>query len=401
MSPASPASPVSAVSPVSPVSPVSAVHVVVPDGIDDLARPSGGNAYDRRVCDGLAAIGWSVRERAVPGSWPCPDASACATLTGVIAGIPDGAVVLLDGLIASTVPEVLVPQARRLRLVVLVHMPLGDGPLGDESLGDEPLGDEPLGDEPQPDGPSRHEFTDARTRERAVLSAAAAVVTTSMWTRRRLLDRYALPPDKVHVAQPGVDPADLAPGTAAGGELLCVAAVTPHKGHDVLFAALAAVTDLPWRCVCVGALNRDPDFVDRLVRQARRAGIDERVCLTGPRTGAALDDAYAAADVLVLASRAETYGMVVTEALARGLPVVATAVGGLPEALGCGADGRRPGLLVPPGDPAAFAVALRGWLGATDLRQRLRRAAGQRRVTLCDWSATSVRISRVLAEVAA
>jgi len=381
---------------VSPVSPVSAVHVVVPDGIDDLARPSGGNAYDRRVCDGLAAIGWSVRERAVPGSWPCPDASACATLTGVIAGIPDGAVVLLDGLIASTVPEVLVPQACRLRLVVLVHMPLGDGPLGDG-----PLGDGPLGDGPQPDGPSRHEFTDARTRELAVLSAAAAVVTTSMWTRRRLLDRYALPPDKVHVAQPGVDPADLAPGTAAGGELLCVAAVTPHKGHDVLFAALAAVTDLPWRCVCVGALNRDPDFVDRLVRQARRAGIDERVCLTGPRTGAALDDAYAAADVLVLASRAETYGMVVTEALARGLPVVATAVGGLPEALGCGADGRRPGLLVPPGDPAAFAVALRGWLGATDLRQRLRRAAGQRRVTLCDWSATSVRISRVLAEVAA
>ena len=405
-SPASPASPVSAVSPVSPVSPVSAVHVVVPDGIDDLARPSGGNAYDRRVCDGLAAIGWSVRERAVPGSWPCPDASACATLTGVIAGIPDGAVVLLDGLIASTVPEVLVPQARRLRLVVLVHMSLGDESLGDESLGDEslgdePLGDEPLGDEPQPDGPSRHEFTDARTRERAVLSAAAAVVTTSMWTRRRLLDRYALPPDKVHVAQPGVDSADLAPGTAAGGELLCVAAVTPHKGHDVLFAALAAVTDLPWRCVCVGALNRDPDFVDRLVRQARRAGIDERVCLTGPRTGAALDDAYAAADVLVLASRAETYGMVVTEALARGLPVVATAVGGLPEALGCGADGRRPGLLVPPGDPAAFVVALRGWLGATDLRQRLRWAAGQRRVTLCDWSATSVRISRVLAEVAA
>jgi glycosyltransferase involved in cell wall biosynthesis len=393
-------------SPVSPVSPVSAVHVVVPDGIDDPARPSGGNAYDRRVCDGLAAIGWSVHERAVPGCWPWPDAASCAALTGVIAEIPDGAVVLLDGLIASTVPEVLVPQARRLRLVVLVHMPLGDeplgdGPLGDGPLGDGPLGDGPLGDGPQPDGPSRHEFTDARTRERAVLSAAAAVVTTSMWTRRRLLDRYALPPDKVHVAQPGVDSADLAPGTAAGGELLCVAAVTPHKGHDVLFAALAAVTDLPWRCVCVGALNRDPDFVDRLVRQARRAGIDERVCLTGPRTGAALDDAYAAADVLVLASRAETYGMVVTEALARGLPVVATAVGGLPEALGCGADGRRPGLLVPPGDPAAFAVALRGWLGATDLRQRLRRAAGQRRVMLCGWSATSVRISRVLAEVAA
>ncbi len=368
-----------AVTPVTPVTPVpamNAVHIIVPDGIDDPVRPSGGNAYDRRICGGLAAIGWSVHQRSVPGCWPWPDAAACATLTAVIAGIPDGAVVLVDGLIASTAPDVLVPQARRLRLVVLVHMPLGAGPAADE-------------------------VADSRTRERAVLSAAAAVVTTSSWTRRLLLDRYALRPNQVHVAEPGVDAADLSPGTAAGGELLCVAAVTPQKGHDVLFAALAGVTDLQWRCVCVGTLKRDPSFVDRLGRQAREDGIGDRVRLTGPRTGADLDAAYAAADVLALASRAETYGMVVTEALARGLPVIATAVGGLPEALGRGADGNRPGLLVPPGDSAAFAAALRGWLGDTDLRRRLRQAAGQRRATLSGWSATSVRISRVLAEVAA
>ena len=209
------------------------------------------------------------------------------------------------------------------------------------------------------------------------------------------------PADRVHVAEPAVDAADLATGTAAGGALLCVAAVTPDKGHDVLLAALATVADLPWRCVCVGTLDRDPGFVDRLGRQAREGGIGDRVRFAGPRTGADLDAAYAAADVLVLASRAETYGMVVTEALARGLPVVATAVGGLPEALGRGADGSRPGLLVPPGDPAAFAAALRSWLGDTDLRQRLRHAAQERRVTLPGWSVTSDRISRVLAEVAA
>jgi glycosyltransferase involved in cell wall biosynthesis len=353
---------------------MTAVHVVVPDGVDDPARPSGGNAYDRRICRGLAAIGWSVYERAVPGSWPWPDAAACATLSGVIAGIPDGAVVLVDGLIASTVPEVLVPEARRLRLVVLVHMPLGDGLPGDGV---------------------------ADAQERAVLSAAVAIVTTSTWTRRWLLDRYALQPGQVHVAEPGVDAGALAPGTAAGRELLCVAAVTPNKGHDVLLAALTTIADLQWRCVCVGTLNRDPGFVDRLDRQARAGGIGDRVCFTGPRTGKDLDDAYAAADVLVLASRAETYGMVVTEALARGLPVVATAVGGLPEALGRGADGSRPGLLVPPGDSAAFAAALRCWLGDTHLRQRLRRAAHERRGTLSGWSTTSVRISRVLAEVAA
>jgi glycosyltransferase involved in cell wall biosynthesis len=359
------------------MTPVLDVHVLVPDGIDDPASPSGGNTYDRRICRGLAATGWSVHERAVPGSWPWPDAQAWATLTEVIAGMGAGAVVLVDGLIASTVPQVLVPEARRLRLVVLVHMPLGAGPQTD---------------------------TDARTRERAVLSAAAAVVTTSTWTRRWLLDRYGLRPDQVHVAEPGVDAADLAPGTVAGGSLLCVAAVTPNKGHDILLAALAALsrtTDLPWRCVCVGTLNRDPGFVHRLGRQARAAGIGDRVLFTGPRAGADLDAAYAAADVLVLASRAETYGMVVTEALARGLPVVASAVGGLPDALGHGAGGSRPGLLVPPGDSAALAAALRTWLTDADVRQRLRNSAHERRMTLSGWSDTSVRISGILATVAA
>ena len=196
-----------------------------------------------------------------------------------------------------------------------------------------------------------------------MLSAAVAVVTTSAWTRDWLLDRYALHPNRIHVATPGVDAADPAPGTPSGGELLCVAAVTPGKGHDVLFEALASITDLPWRLECVGSLTRDPEFVDRIEQQSRAAGIADRVRLTGPLTGADLDTAYAAADVLVLASRGETYGMVVTEALARGLPVIATAVGGLPEAVGRGADGDTPGILVParrPGGPRRGAARLAG-----------------------------------------
>ena len=174
-----------------------------------------------------------------------------------------------------------------------------------------------------------------------------AVVTTSAWTRRRLLELYALPADRVHVAEPGVDAADLATGTAAGRELLCVAAVTPDKGHDVLLDALATTADLSWHCVCVGSLDRDPAFVDGLRRRALDGGLGDRVRFPGPRTGADLERSYAAADVLVLASRAETYGMVVTEALARGLPVVAAEVGGLTEALGHGADGIRPGAAGP------------------------------------------------------
>ena len=117
-------------------------------------------------------------------------------------------------------------------------------------------------------------------------------------------------------------------------------------------------------------------------------------------TGADLDRSYAAADLLVLASRAETYGMVVTEALARGLPVVAAEVGGVPEALGHGADGMPPGLLVPPGDPAALGAALRAWLGDAELRRRLRRAARERRASLAGWSTTTSIVAGVLAGAA-
>ena len=203
----------------------------------------------------------------------------------------------------------------------------------------------------------------------------------------------------MHVAEPGVDAARLAPGTAAGDALLCVAALTPDKGHDVLLDALATATDLSWRCACVGSLDRDPAFADRVRRRAWKGGLRDRVGFPGPRTGPELDRAYAAADLLVLASHAETYGMVVTEALARGLPVLATEVGGVSEALGHGEDGTRPGLLVPPGDPAALGAALRAWLEDAELRDRLRRAARERRATLRPWAATASAVADVLAGV--
>jgi glycosyltransferase involved in cell wall biosynthesis len=348
---------------------VTTVHAVLPDGIDDPARPSGGNVYDRHVCSGLASLGWSVQEHAVHGFWDRPDPTALAGLAGVLQGIPDGAVVLLDGLVASTAPAVLVPQASRLRLVVLVHMPLGDRPRDD----------------------------DARTREGAVLSAAAVVVTTSIWARGRLVELYALPADRVHVAHPAVDAAEPAPGTATGGALLCVAAVTFDKGHDVLLDALAAMSDLSWNCVCVGRLDRDPPFAEAMRRRSLNGALADRVEFPGPQTGAELDRSYAAADVMVLASRAETYGMVVIEALARGLPVIAAEVGGVTEALGHGAGGTRPGLLVPADDAGALGAALRSWLVDAQLRVRLRQAALERRQSLADWSSTTSVLAAVLA----
>ncbi|MGY1622126.1 glycosyltransferase family 4 protein [Geodermatophilus sp. SYSU D00965] len=341
------------------------VCVVVPGDVDDGEVPSGGNVYDRRACRGLAAAGWSVDERAVPGTWPRPDAAARAALAGVLAALPDGAPVLVDGLVGCGVPDVVVPQARRLALAVLVHLPLGDEV-----------------------GQSAGSAAELAGLERRTLRAAAAVVTPSRWTAQRLVEQHGLDAGRVCVAPPGVDPAPPAPGTDGGGRLLCVGAITPTKGQDLLVEALAATADLPWTCELVGSLRRDPAHVAAVRRAVDRAGLDRRVRLAGPRTGADLAAAYAGADLLVLPSRAESYGMVVTEALARGVPVLAAAAGGVPESLGRDPDGRVPGLLVPPADVAALAAGVRRWLREPGLREELRSAAGARRAGLDGWEAT-------------
>ena len=297
------------------------VHFLVPEGLGDPERASGGNRYGLRVSEELRALGWSVR------------------LCHHTREVASGSVVLVDGLVADRA----VADAPRLRLVLLLHMPY-DGPL---------------------------------------LAVAHGVVTTSAWTAAQL----ARP---ARVARPGVDAAPLAEGTAAGTRLLCVGAVVPDKGHDVLLAALAKLDDLEWELTCVGSLDRDPAWVASLPSWAS-------VRFSGPRIGVRLAATYARSDLLVLPTRRESYGMVVTEAQARGIPVVASDVGGVAEALGDG--GRGPGgLLVPPDDPGALTAALRRWLEDAQLREELRARSRARRSGLTGWDVTARSVAAALEE---
>jgi glycosyltransferase involved in cell wall biosynthesis len=343
------------------------LHAVLPAGLDDLTRPSGGNVYDRRVLDGLTRRGQRVEEHAVRGSWPVPDIDDLQRLGSALSDIPDDSVVLIDGLIASGAAAVIPAEAGRLRLVVLMHMPVG---------------------------PDR--------AEELVLSSAAAVLTTSAWARSRLRGWYGL--RHVDVALPGVDHVE--PGTrrpdAGGTAFLCVATVHPGKGHDVLLEALAELGDRAWTLTCVGSLEVAPEYVSELQTQVYARTWERRVLFTGPLSAAAVGTAYNTADLLVLPSRSESYGMVIVEALAHGLPVVATAVGGVPEALG-GREpvGAMPGLLVPADDESALAGALRAWLDDPGLRQRLVGSAARRRPTLRTWESTVSEVADVLARAGA
>src|SRR5215470_14448651 len=346
------------------------VHVVVPEGFDNPGQPTGGNIYDRRVCAGLAEVGWEVLVATVAAAWPVPGSVARGDLARIVSAIPDGATVLIDGLIASPAAAQLLQHSGRIRMTVLLHMPLATAL-------------------------DTHHDASAERSERVVLRAATGVVVTSEWTRQQVLTRYAIPAHRVHVARPGADRA-AAPARPVRGRLICVGVLGRHKGQDLLVEALAGLAARDWHCLLAGPLDRHPDFVDQLQTRITRLGYGHRVRLTGVLTGAALSHAYTTADLLVAPSRSETYGMTVTEALAHGLPIIATAVGGLPEALGSTADGTRPGQLVPPGDPAALAAALGDWLDDERHRHRLRAAARQRRSTLRGWEQTTQEIANAL-----
>ncbi|WP_329787548.1 glycosyltransferase family 4 protein [Lentzea sp. DG1S-22] len=319
------------------------MRFVLPADVGDPASPSGGNVYDLRVSAGMDLL-------TVAGDWPRP--SDPTALEQTLARIPDGEVVLLDGLVGCGLPEVIVPHARRLRLAVLVHLPLADETGLD---------------------PARAALLDEK--EGRVLRAASAVVATSPTAAREIRAKHGL--GHVHVVVPGTDPAPVATGTDGVHHLLCVASITPRKGHDVLLRALRRI-DRDWRLTCVGPHR---PFLGELPP-------DQRVSFPGPLAGEALTSAYLQADLFVLASRAETYGMVVTEALAHGLPVIASAV---PDALGDG------GLLVPAGDENAWEAALTRWFQDQELRSELRARALARRAVLSTWDESTEDLRRVLA----
>jgi glycosyltransferase involved in cell wall biosynthesis len=333
---------------------------------------TGGYGYDRRIAAGLAARGWRVDPIRLSETFPFPTAAALAHANEVLARESDGALVLADGLAFGAMPAPAARHAARLRLVALVHHPLA------------------LETGLSPDQ------ADALARsEREALAAARHIVVTSRGTAGALAD-WNVAPDRLSVVEPGTDSAPQARGS--GGQaphLLTVASLTPRKGFDVLASALGAVSGRRWRLTVLGSHTRHTATAGPLVATLARLGLDERVALAGELDAAAVGRAYDGADAFVLASRHEGYGMVVAEAIARGLPVIATDTGAIADLVG-----RDAGLVVPPGDAEALADALGRLLDDDAVRGRLAAGARARRAQLPDWETACDQMAAVLARVA-
>ncbi|HEY1911028.1 MAG TPA: glycosyltransferase family 4 protein, partial [Vicinamibacterales bacterium] len=231
--------------------------------------------------------------------------------------------------------------------------------------------------------------------ERRALAAVRSVVVTSAATARSLA-AYGVSSDRVTVVEPGTDPAPVAHGGRMPSEvaLLCVATLTPRKGHELLFGALSSLAQRNWRLTCAGSVDRDPPTVERLRRQLDGSSIADRIEFVGDLDRSALDVCYDAADLFVLPTLYEGYGMAVAEALARGLPIVSTATGAI-EQLVNGGDSPA-GVVLPPGDERQFADALARVIGDDDYRGRLAEGARQARGRLPTWDAACDRMAAML-----
>jgi glycosyltransferase involved in cell wall biosynthesis len=330
---------------------------LVPGALDQV---TGGYLFDRKIVGGLRRAGRNVEVVELAGRYPMADDAAHEAVAAAFAGLADGTAAVIDGLALPGAEHCLAAASKRLRLVGFVHHPLAL--------------------ETGLDAAEQAHFAALESR---LLTLLRGAICPSAATARALVG-YGVRPERIAIVPPGTNKSDGAMQPRRANQplrLLCVATVTPRKGHLLLIEALAALADLDWHLLCIGSLERDPEATAALRGAISRHGLGERVTLAGEWPPERLTEAYRAADCFVLPSFHEGYGMAFAEALAHGLPIVATRGGAIPDTVPAEA-----GLLVPPGDAAALAASLRRVLSNETLRLELAAGAARAGALLPSWN---------------
>lgn len=335
----------------------------------DITLATGGYAYDRHVLARFAAHGIAARHVPLPGSYPSPSGADIAASEQAMAALPDDTVLLIDGLAYGAMPADMIRRIRQ-PIVALVHHPLG------LEAGLTPQRAERL-----------------KQLETEALGLARRVVVTSAMTGRTLVSDFAVPADKLAVAEPGTVRVERAIGTPSeerersGLQMLAVGSVVERKGYQYLIEALRPLSHLPWTLIIVG-VKRDIQLRNRLEDMVAAYGVQDRICFVGEQSDVALSIRYKHADLFVMSSLFEGYGMVLAEAMAYGLPIVCTTGGAAAETVPDDAA-----LKVEPGNAIALQKALGRAMADEALRRRLADASWASGQKLPTWDDTTKTIA--------
>ncbi|HEX2729519.1 MAG TPA: glycosyltransferase family 4 protein [Rubrobacteraceae bacterium] len=339
--------------------------------VGDTGRRTGGYLYNARVIAGLRARGFEVEE-IVAGGVSVVEQESAARVLGARLKPSAFDVIVVDALARVSVAPHLDRWRAECPVVAMVHeLP---SVAGGESVGG-----------------AAEDVIRERDYEEPLLRADGLISVSDHG--RRLLASRNVSPGRIQIVPPGFDRLDPPATVKASGEevrALCVAQWIPRKGLLTLVDAWTrrwrpgAVLEL------VGETDADPEYAAR-VRDAIAAAPDTSIVVSGAVDDGTLSQAYAAADLFVLPSVYERYGMVYAEALSFGLPVIACGVGPVPDLVG-----KEAAALVPPADHGSLSEALGFLLEDPALRRRMSRAARRRAEDLPRWEDTVAVFEAVL-----
>ncbi|HEY0604355.1 MAG TPA: glycosyltransferase family 4 protein [Herpetosiphonaceae bacterium] len=340
--------------------------------VGDARRHTGGYLYHARVFAGLRAQGFAIDEISASAA-PLADQLAAAPAFGATFEPQRYDVVVIDAL-ARGVCGPWIEGWRALRPVVAMVHQL----------------------------PSVAEAEPAQIEREQTLEApllmADCLIAVSEHGRKILLAR-GVAAERIAVISPGFDrlpsqPAQESRCRAPDERLrvLCVAQWIARKGLTTLLAAWEQLETTNAVLELIGEIAADPEYAAEVRAHVARIPA-ERVIVRGAVTDDALQQAYCSADLFVLPSRFEGYGMVYAEALAHGLPIIACDVGPVPALIT-----RQAGIFVSPDDPAALAQALARVLHDPLLRAQLAAGATSRAAALPSWDDTTRRFAQVLTQ---
>lgn len=343
------------------------VHFLYPG---DLATPTGGYAYDRRLIGALREAGVTVEAVSLGDGYPDPTVSQVAAAGAAFARLPDGAAVVVDGLAYGVLGDIARQEARRLKLVALVHHPLA-----------------------LETGIPAERARQLHEAERRSLKWAAAILTTSRTTADTLAAEFEVARERITVIEPGLERGERASGRPAGEGvgILSVGSIVPRKDHATLIAALSGLREEAWHLDIVGDGTRHPDCRTRLIGQIGRLGLSDRVSLHGALEADSLETFYKRADIFALTTAYEGYGMAFAEAMAHGLPIVATGDGAVATTVPADA-----GFVLKAGDVNAVREALRRLIAGPDLRRAMGDAAFRHAAGLPGWADAAGTLARLL-----
>ena len=341
----------------------------------DLHSPTGGYAYDRRIIAGLKSQGWEIELIGLGDGYPFPNLAQVEEAKVQLHGLTPGVPMVIDGLALGALPEVAACVAEHHPLIALIHHPLAFE-----------------------FGLSEEQVALLKQSETEALRHASGVIANSPATARDLNRDYGVPMDRINVVLPGTDRSvhqreqpQIANGNRDAVRLLSVGSIIPRKGFPDLIAALAPLSDLPWTLSIAGDTTRNAGAFEQLITAITHFGLEGRVQVLGAVSDSELISLYTEADAFVLASLFEGYGMVYAEAMAYGLPIIATRGGAIPDTVPSEA-----GLLVHPGDIPALTLALKTIIEDAPYRARLSSGALRAAAQQPTWDQAAEQFAVVL-----